>query len=100
MILDYYASLDHAVLPYYWENRTFSTACFSGTRHATAMQPTWTKRTMFKISIALRLTRYAAPLKEEGNSNMSKISIETHINGTPNPHEWHSGRDARFITKN
>ena len=60
----------------------------------TAMQPTWTKRTMFKISIALRLFRYAAPLNKEGNSNMAKISIEAHTNGTPNPHEWHSGRDV------
>ena len=53
-------------------------ACFLGTRHATAMQPTCTKRTMFKISIALRLFRYAAPLNKEGNSNIAKISIETH----------------------
>ena len=59
--------------------------CFSGTRHETATQPTWTKRTMFKISIALRLFRYAMPLNKEGNSNMAKISIETHTNGTPKP---------------
>ena len=71
-------------------------ACFSGTRHATATQLTWTKRTMFKISIALRLFRYAAPLNKEGNSNMAKISIETYTNGTPNPHEWHFGRDVTF----
>ena len=68
-------------------------ACFSGTRHATATQPTCTKRTMFKISIALHLFIYAAPLNE-GNSNMAKISIETNTNGTPNPREWHSGRDV------
>ena len=74
-------------------------ACFSGTRHATATQPTCTKRTMFKIFIALRLFRYAAPLNKEGNSNMAKISIETHTNGTPNPREWHSGRDVTFHYK-
>ena len=49
-------------------------------------------RTMFKISIALRLFSYAAPLNKEGNSNM----VETHTNGTPNPREWHSGRDVTF----
>ena len=92
----YYASLDHAVLPYYWKDRRFLTACLSGTRHATATQPTWTKRTMIKISTALRLFRYAALLNKEGNSNMAKISIETHTNGTLNAREWHSGRDVTF----
>ena len=58
------------------------------------------KRTMFKISIALRLFRYAAPLNKEGNSNMAKISIEMHTNGTPNPREWHSGRDVTSLTEN
>ena len=62
-------------------------ACFSGIRHATATQPTCTKRTMFKISIALRLFRYAAPLNKEGNSNMSiethTTALQTLANGTP-----------------
>ena len=68
-------------------------ACFSGTRHVMATQPTWTKRTMFKI--ARRLFRYAVLLNKEGNSDMAKISIEMHNNGTPNPH-WHSGCDVTF----
>ena len=51
---------------------------------------------MFKISIALHLFSYTSPLNKEGNSKMSKISIETHTNGTPNPREWHSGRDVTF----
>ena len=65
----------------------------------TATQPTWTKRTMFKISIALHLFRYAAPLNKDGNSNMAKISTETHTNGTPNTREWHSRRDITFHKK-
>ena len=74
----YYASLDHAVLPYYRKDRRFMTAYFSGIRHATATQPTWTKRTMIEISIALRLFKYAAPLNKEGISYMVKVSIETY----------------------
>ena len=67
---------------------------------ATNVTLTRTKRTMFKISIALRLFRYAAPTRS--NSNMVKISIETRTNGTPNPRarEWYTGRDVRFITEN
>ena len=67
---------------------------FLGNPTQTATQPTWTKRTMFKISIALPLLRYAAPLNKEGNSNMAKISIETHTNDNPNSREWHFGRDV------
>ena len=60
------------------------------------MQPTWTKRTMFKISNALHLFRYAAPLNKEGNSNMAKIFNEMHTKGTLDPREWHTGRDVMF----
>ena len=62
----------------------------------TATLPTWTKRTMIEICIALCLFKYAVPLNKEGNSNMAKTSIETHTNGTPNACEWHFGRDVTF----
>ena len=35
-------------------------------------------------------------IKKERNSNMAKIFIETHSNGTPNHRELHSGRDVTF----
>ena len=52
---------------------------------------------MFKISIAFHLFRFVELLNKVGNSNMAKLSIKMNTNGTPNPHEWNSGRDVSLL---
>ena len=51
-----------------------------------AMEQTPTTPSMFKVSMGFRLFRYAALFFLEGNSNMTKLPIDTHTNG-PNARE-------------